>query len=79
MGEQQHDTDETPSEQAALWNGPGGQGWVRMQAVMDRLLAPFEDVLVDEAARVARGVLDVGAAQAPLRHRPALGGAACTA
>lgn len=61
MGEQQHDTDEIPSEQAALWNGPGGQGWVRMQAVMDRLLAPFEDVLVDEAARVApRRVLDVG-------------------
>jgi SAM-dependent methyltransferase len=47
--------------QAALWNGDAGLAWVETQALMDRVLEPFEHALV-EAVREARGraVLDVG-------------------
>lgn len=48
-------------EQITLWNGVAGQAWVDEQALLDRVLAPFEDLLV-EAVRAsgARQVLDVG-------------------
>ena len=47
--------------QAAVWNGPGGQGWVEMQEVTDGLFQPLEDVLVDAVDSGAGGrVLDVG-------------------
>lgn len=47
--------------QSALWNGPAGRAWVAMQEVLDRMLEPFEQVLVEAAAREpARRVLDVG-------------------
>lgn len=55
--------DEVASEQAALWNGPGGQGWVQLQGVMDGLLRPFEDVLVTEAEAVV-GARDPGSGPA---------------
>ena len=51
----------TGGEQAALWNGPAGRAWVDAQPSLDRLFAPFEDLLVHEArATAARRVLDVG-------------------
>ena len=47
--------------QTALWNGCAGQGLVAMQDLIDRLYRPFEDLLVDDVAKVSRGaVLDVG-------------------
>ena len=48
-------------EQTTLWNGLGGRGWVEAQAALDRVLRPFEDLLVESVA-VAPGnrVLDVG-------------------
>jgi SAM-dependent methyltransferase len=52
----------TPNrDQAALWNEAGGQTWVEMQEVLDRMLSPFEP-LVTEAAYPGPGgrVLDVG-------------------
>lgn len=49
------------AEQAALWNGPGGQAWVDLQATLDRMFQPFEALL---AATVPAGsasrVLDIG-------------------
>jgi len=52
---------EIQNEQARLWNGPAGRAWVDSQELLDRLLKPFEDLLV---ATVANGspqrVLDVG-------------------
>src|SRR5262245_20082339 len=48
-------------EQAQLWNGPAGRAWVELQAVLDNMLKPFGDLLVE--AVLARGpdsVLDVG-------------------
>jgi len=49
------------NEQAALWNGRAGRAWVEAQASLDRLFAPFENLLVSEArAGAARRVLDVG-------------------
>jgi SAM-dependent methyltransferase len=48
-------------EQSALWNGAGGRGWVEAQELLDQMLQPFEDVLVDALSAEAPGrVLDVG-------------------
>ncbi|WP_328766223.1 class I SAM-dependent methyltransferase [Streptomyces sp. NBC_00286] len=54
-------TRKTDDEQAARWSGPAGNAWVDAQAVMDELLRPFEELLV-EAMSVGPGahVLDVG-------------------
>jgi SAM-dependent methyltransferase len=54
-------TQQAADDQAALWNGSAGLAWVETQAVMDRVLEPFEHLLV-EAVEAARGrrVLDVG-------------------
>ncbi|MGI5192354.1 class I SAM-dependent methyltransferase [Streptomyces sp. CA-288835] len=54
-------TRRTDDEQAARWSGPAGNAWVDAQAVMDELLRPFEELLV-EAMSVGPGghVLDVG-------------------
>ncbi|MGG1947372.1 class I SAM-dependent methyltransferase [Trinickia sp. NRRL B-1857] len=49
------------SEQAKIWNGPAGQAWVDMQSLLDRLLKPAADALMQalSASRCER-VLDVG-------------------
>jgi ubiquinone/menaquinone biosynthesis C-methylase UbiE len=48
-------------EQAKLWNGSAGCAWVEAQAMLDRTLQPFENLLVEAvAASSARRVLDVG-------------------
>lgn len=48
-------------EQAALWNGVAGHAWVEMQELLERILKPFEQLLV-EAVRAGPGarVLDIG-------------------
>jgi SAM-dependent methyltransferase len=54
-------THDIGSEQTALWNGAAGRAWVDAQHVLDRLFAPFEDLLVEAVrATSARSVLDVG-------------------
>jgi SAM-dependent methyltransferase len=48
-------------DQAALWNGAAGLTWVEAQEPLDRLLRPFEQLLVETVlVRGARSVLDVG-------------------
>jgi len=48
-------------EQTTLWNGPAGRAWVETQELLDRVLKPFEDLLVDAALTgSASQVLDVG-------------------
>jgi SAM-dependent methyltransferase len=48
-------------EQSLLWNGSGGQAWVESQELLDRVLQPFEDLLlVAIAEQTCRSVLDVG-------------------
>jgi len=48
-------------EQSKLWNGSAGCAWVEAQALLDRTLQPFEDLLVKTvSASSARRVLDVG-------------------
>ncbi|WP_082769888.1 class I SAM-dependent methyltransferase, partial [Phenylobacterium sp. CCH9-H3] len=48
-------------DQAALWNDAAGRTWAEMQAVLDRMLAPFVDRLVAEAFPGEGGcVLDIG-------------------
>jgi SAM-dependent methyltransferase len=54
-------THQANEEQATLWNGPGGRGWVEAQLVLDQVLRPFEDLLVKAVGDRPRGcVLDVG-------------------
>jgi ubiquinone/menaquinone biosynthesis C-methylase UbiE len=53
-----HDLDD---EQTRLWNGPAGRAWVDGQAILDQMLQPFEDLLIEAvAARRPRRLLDVG-------------------
>jgi SAM-dependent methyltransferase len=48
-------------EQADFWNGAGGDAWVALQPVLDRMFADFAEMLAEAAAaRGARRVLDVG-------------------
>ena len=42
-----------------LWNGPSGHAWVESQELLDQVLAPLGDVIVEAASR-ATSVLDVG-------------------
>ena len=52
---------DTNQEQHALWNGTAGRAWVDLQAVLDRVLQPFEDLLFETVPRDAGyQVLDVG-------------------
>src|SRR3954465_9995716 len=52
---------DTNREQAALWNGPSGEAWVRDQALLDTMFERFESVIVDELSRTgARRGLDAG-------------------
>jgi SAM-dependent methyltransferase len=50
------------TDQSALWNGPGGRSWVEAQEVIDQVLKPFEDLLVEavSALDLPARVLDVG-------------------
>jgi SAM-dependent methyltransferase len=49
------------NEQARIWNNTGGNAWVQAQDVLDRMLQPFADMLIDAvAARSRHQLLDVG-------------------
>ena len=49
------------SDQAKLWNGAAGRGWVEMQDLLDTMFRPMENMLVDAASNAsAQRVLDVG-------------------
>jgi SAM-dependent methyltransferase len=51
----------TDDEQAARWNGPGGNAWVETQALLDDVLRPFEELLIEAMPTEQAGhVLDVG-------------------
>lgn len=52
----------TPNQaQAELWNGLAGRNWVEQNALLDRLLEPLVQPLVDDVRRQgARDVLDIG-------------------
>jgi ubiquinone/menaquinone biosynthesis C-methylase UbiE len=53
--------DELAAEQAAFWNGPGGQTWLASYERIQRSIAGFSaDVLAAAAARPGEQVLDVG-------------------
>ncbi|HEX6909674.1 MAG TPA: class I SAM-dependent methyltransferase [Longimicrobium sp.] len=55
------ETQRHENEQTRLWNGTAGQAWVDEQALLDRVLAPFQDLLVAAVrASPAWRVLDVG-------------------
>jgi len=54
-------THQTDDEQTKLWNGPAGRAWVDAQALLDQMLKPFEDLLVEAVSAESGGrVLDVG-------------------
>ncbi|WP_380879453.1 hypothetical protein ACFB49_22330 [Sphingomonas sp. DBB INV C78] len=48
-------------EMSGLWNAHGGETWVELQALLDRLFLPFENFLGDAVRQSgASNVLDVG-------------------
>ena len=52
---------QTDDEQMKLWNGPAGRAWVEAQELLDQVLKPFEDLLVEAVSAGCGGrVLDVG-------------------
>ncbi|MEU5346844.1 MULTISPECIES: methyltransferase domain-containing protein [unclassified Streptomyces] len=61
-------TRRTDDEQTTRWNGPAGSAWVEAQPLVDGVLKPFEDLLVEALAAGHAGqvldddscVLDVG-------------------
>lgn len=54
-------TRKTEDELAMLWNSTAGHAWVELQEVLDHVLKPFEDLLVEGVlAGSASQVLDVG-------------------
>jgi SAM-dependent methyltransferase len=56
-----NDTHRMNEEQQKHWNAAGGCAWVEAQALLDQVLQPFEDQLVESVwARSPRRVLDVG-------------------
>ncbi|MFI9406951.1 class I SAM-dependent methyltransferase [Nocardia sp. NPDC052316] len=55
------DPTQRSEDQQARWNGQSGNAWVEAQHVVDEVLRPFEEILVDAArALSAQHVLDVG-------------------
>jgi len=52
---------EGSTDQARIWNGPGGTGWVAAQGLLDRTFEPLQELLVDAVRTAsAKRVLDVG-------------------
>jgi SAM-dependent methyltransferase len=52
---------QTRDDQAKLWNGSAGCAWVEAQALLDGILQPFEDLLIEAvSASGAHSVLDIG-------------------
>jgi SAM-dependent methyltransferase len=52
---------QTRDDQAKLWNGSAGCAWVEAQALLDGILQPFEDLLIEAvSASGAQSVLDIG-------------------
>ncbi len=50
-----------PDEQTTLWNGLAGHAWVETQELLDQMLKPLEDLLLEAVgAGAGRRVLDVG-------------------
>ncbi|GAB2668357.1 class I SAM-dependent methyltransferase [Nocardia goodfellowii] len=55
------DAKQRNEDQQSRWNGPAGNAWVEAQHVVDAVLRPFEEILVDTARALSpRQVLDVG-------------------
>jgi len=53
--------EELAAEQAAFWNGPGGQGWLAAYGRIERSIASFSEVvLAAAAARPGERAIDVG-------------------
>lgn len=55
------DVQQADDGQTALWNGVAGRAWVETQELLDHVLKPFEDLLVESVSAGPGGrVLDVG-------------------
>lgn len=53
--------DDTNAQQSRYWNDEGGPSWVEKERMYERLLAPFDAVLVEAISpRAGERVLDIG-------------------
>lgn len=65
-------------DQSAKWNDRTGRNWAELGDMLDRLLAPFVPLLLDEIEPIAgRRILDVGCGAAALTLAAAGRGAHC--
>lgn len=61
MSEEATKADPNALDQRAAWNGSMGERWLSNHRLLDRLLAPFAERLVDVAGELSgRTILDVG-------------------
>jgi SAM-dependent methyltransferase len=61
MSEAQKSTAEVAAEQAAFWNGPGGEGWLAAYARIERSIAEVGELVLAAAdARPGERVVDIG-------------------
>ena len=66
------------AEQSAKWNDRTGRSWAELSDMLDRLLAPFVPLVLDEAgAADGRRILDVGCGAGALTLAAAGRGARC--
>jgi SAM-dependent methyltransferase len=54
-------TQKANADQITLWNTSAARGWIEAQELLDRVLEPFQNLLVEAVAdHSARSVLDIG-------------------
>jgi predicted GNAT family N-acyltransferase len=65
-------------EQSVMWNGTFGKAWIESQEVIEPMLQPFENLLVDAVPRKATRILDVGCGTGGMTFAIARRVGACT-
>ncbi|MEO0367349.1 MAG: class I SAM-dependent methyltransferase [Pseudomonadota bacterium] len=61
MSLDQKEVDRSAKQQQAYWNGDMGTNWVRFESVLDEMLAPFTEILLQQLSEPKpNNVLDIG-------------------
>ncbi|MFD0656793.1 hypothetical protein [Thermocatellispora tengchongensis] len=69
----------TDDDHKARWNGTAGNAWVEAQAVLDELMRPFEDLLLEAISPDAEATCSTSAAARAAQRSPPRGDSASRA